>query len=363
MNKDILAGIESEADAELVNRLQKMDHPTLAAEKANVQVTQLKVAARAQRTASAQKSWKWILAVTGTVVMVTLVVTGIMAGLLRNVQQVQAASLDNLNGIVEISKDAGQTWAVVEDGEELASGDGLRTYADSSVMLTFPDGSVVQVGEEAEVFVSTLEYQKRVLTLELLQTAGETTHWVVPVREGGKYLVNTITGTAQVHGTVFNVNVPDAGLARFAVTDGLVEVSNDGNEILLAAGQVTLAEEDGSLVPAAYDFSLKGELEAIGTDGTWMVSGVTFKVTEDTRLKGEFVVGDFIHVIGRVLDSGERVADMIMYSQVDKEILCFSGTVESISETEWVISGQSVVVNSDTILGEGLEVGSLVEVR
>lgn len=363
MTKDILSGIETEADAELVSRLQQVDHPALAADKASAQVTQLKVAARAQRTASAQKSWKWILAVTGTVVMVTLVVIGFMAGLLRNVQQVQAASLDNINGIVEISKDAGQTWIVVEDGEGLASGDGLRTYTDSGVMLTFPDGSVVAVGEEAEIFVSTLEYQKRVLTLELLQTAGETTHWVVPVRESGKYLVNTVTGTAQVHGTVFNINVPDAGLARFAVTDGLVEVSNDGNEVFLAAGQVTLAEGDGTLVPAAYDFSLKGELESIGADGTWTVSGVTFKGTEDTRLKGEFVVGDFIHVIGRVLESGERVADMIMYSQVDKEILCFSGTVESISETEWVISGQSVVVNSDTILGEGLEVGSLVEVR
>ncbi|MEL7644598.1 MAG: hypothetical protein AAGU25_10885, partial [bacterium] len=108
MTKDILSGIETEADAELVSRLRQVDHPALAADKASAQVTQLKVAARAQRTASAQKSWKWILAVTGTVVMVTLVVIGFMAGLLRNVQQVQAASLDNINGIVEISKDAGQ---------------------------------------------------------------------------------------------------------------------------------------------------------------------------------------------------------------------------------------------------------------
>ena len=363
MKKELFTGIESQADAELINRLQQVDHPTLAAEKASVQVTQLKAAARAQRTASAQKSWRWILAVTGTVAVVTLVVIGVMSGLLGNVQQVQAASLDNVSGIVEITNDIGKTWTVVEDGEELAGGGGIRTYAGSSVLLTFPDGSIVQVGEEAEVYVTTLEYSKKTLKLVMLQTAGETTHWVVPIKEGGQYLVNTMTGTAQVHGTVFNVNVPDTGLARFAVTDGIVAVSNAGSEVLLAAGQATLAEIDGTLVPAAYDFSLKGELEAISADGNWTVSGVSFMVTEDTRLKGEFVVGDFVHVIGRVLESGERVADMIMYSQVDKEILCFSGTVENISETEWVISGQSVVVNSDTILGEGLEVGSLVEVR
>lgn len=363
MNKDILAGIESEADAELVNRLQLVDHPTLAAEKASAQVTQLKAAARAQRAGSVPKSWKWILAVTGTVAVVTLVVIGVMAGLLRNVQQVQAASLDNVSGIVEISNDIGQTWTVVEDGEDLASGGGIRTYAGSSVLLTFPDGSVVQVGEEAEVYVTSLEYSKKTLKLVLLQTAGETTHWVVPIKESGQYLVNTMTGAAQVHGTVFNVNVPDAGLARFAVTDGVVAVSNAGSEVLLAAGQATLAELDGTLVPAAYDFSLKGVLESIATDGTWTVNGVSFLVTEDTRLKGEFVVGDFIHVIGRVLESGERVADLVMFSQTDKEILCFSGTVESITETEWVVSGQSVIVDNETILSDDLEVGSLVEVR
>lgn len=362
-NIDLLAGIDSDADAEMANRLQQMEHPSLPAEKAQAHIAQLKSATRTQRSAAAPKTWKWVMAAVGAVAVVSVLVISIVAGLFSNIQQVQAASLDNVSGIVEITNDIGQTWTVVEDGEDLASGGGIRTYAGSSVLLTFPDGSVVQVGEEAEVYVTSLEYSKKTLKLVMLQTAGETTHWVAPIKEGGQYLVNTMTGAAQVHGTVFNVNVPDAGLARFAVTDGIVAVSNAGNEVLLAAGQATLAEFDGTLVPAAYDFSLKGVLESIGTDGTWTVNGVSFLVTEDTRLKGEFVAGDFIHVIGRVLENGDRVADMVMYSQVDKEILCFSGTVESISETEWVVSGQPVLVNAETLIGTGLEVGSLVEVR
>jgi len=360
---DLLTGIDSDADAEMANRLQQMEHPSLPAEKAQAHIAQLKSATRTQRSAAAPRTWKWVLAVVGTVAVVSVLVIGMVAGFFSNVQQGQAASLDNVSGIVEISNDIGQTWTVVEDGEDLASGGGIRTYAGSSVLITFPDGSVVQVGEEAEVYVTSLEYSKKTLKLVMLQTAGETTHWVVPIKEGGQYLVNTMTGAAEVHGTVFNVNVPDVGLTRFAVTDGIVAVSNAGSEVLLAAGQATLAELDGTLVPAAYDFSLKGVLESIGTDGTWTVNGVSFMVTEDTRLKGEFVAGDFIHVIGRVLESGDRVADMVMYSQVDKEILCFSGTVDSISETEWVIGGQSVLVNAETIIGDGLEVGSLVEVR
>jgi len=362
-NSNLLTGMDSDANAELANRLQQMDHPNLPAEKAQAQMAQLKAATRAQRSAAAPKTWKWVMAVAGTVAVVSILVIGIVTGLFSNVQQVQAASLDNVSGIVEVSNDIGQTWAVVEDGEELASGSGIRTYTGSSVLLTFPDGSVVQVGEEAEVYVTSLNYSKKTLKLVMLQTAGETTHWVVPIKEGGQYMVNTMTGAAQVHGTVFNVNVPDAGLARFAVTDGIVAVSNAGSEVLLAAGQATLAELDGTLVPAAYDFSIKGMLESMGTDGTWIVNGVSFQVTEDTRLKGEFVEGDFIHVIGRVLESGDWMADLIMYSQVDKEIPSFSGTVESISETEWVISGQSVLVNAKTIIGDGLEVDSLVEVR
>ncbi len=120
---------------------------------------------------------------------------------------------------------------------------------------------------------------------------------------------------------------------------------------------------DGSLIAAAFDFSLQGILESQGTDGVWVVNGVSFLVTDDTTIKDTLVVGDSIHVVGRVLESGERVADLIMLSKLDKEVLCFSGEVESIGDTEWIVSGQAVAINTETSIGADIVVGSQVEVR
>ncbi len=314
---------------ELAEQMNRMVHPVLPAEKAKAQVMQIKAAAQAQKHAKGQQQWKWAFAAIGTLAVVGVLLVGLVAGLFLNTSSVKAARLSNVAGIVEISKDAGQTWSFADNGDTLKTGDSLRTYIDSSTVLTYPDGSVVAVGADAAFEITTLEYSKKTLRVSILQTAGETTHWVVPVKEDGFYLVNTLNGTAEVHGTVFNVNVPDAGLSRFSVLEGKVAVSNTDNEVFLTPGQVTLAESNGTLVDPAYDFSLKGIIEQQNADGTWVVNGVTFGVTEETRISGDPLVGDTVHVAGRTLEEGGRIADVIMLSKLEKEILSFSGVVES----------------------------------
>lgn len=349
---------ENDQDEKLIKQLQQMDHPVMSAEKAQQQVKQLRLA-----VPKPHSHWKWVVAVASVTAIAGIMILALVASLLFKPNRVQAARLGNISGIVEISTNAGENWELAENDVKIKAGDSLRTYADSSVLLTYPDGSIVEVGENASLNIITLSYKDDALQAVVFQTAGETTHWVVPLSKGGEYLVRTQTGTAQVHGTVFQVSVPNPGLARFSVTDGKVAVSNENNEVFLTPGQVTLADAEGTVDDPAYDFSLKGMLESQGADGTWVVNGVSFLVTDETSISGDPVVGDSVHVVGRILETGERVADMIKLSKMDKEILCFSGVVESISDTAWVISGQNVAINEDTGLDDDLSVGSEVEVR
>jgi hypothetical protein len=349
---------ESDQDEILIKQLQQMQHPVMSTEKSQQQVKQLRMAIPKPRT-----HWKWIIAAAGVSAVVGVLILASVASLLIRTQNVQAARLGNISGIVEISTDAGESWELAENNDTIAAGDSLRTYTDSSVLLTYPDGSIVEVGEDAKVNIITLEYKNNVLQAVVFQTAGETTHWVVPLSKGGEYLVRTQTGTAQVHGTVFQVSVPNPGLTRFSVTDGKVAVSNEDDEVFLTPGQVTLASDEGTVDNPAYDFSLKGILESQGADGIWVVNGVSFLVTEETSISSNPVVGDSIHVVGRILETGERVADMIKLSKIDKEILCFSGVIDSIGDTAWVVSGQNVVIDENTELDDGISVGSEVEVR
>jgi hypothetical protein len=349
---------ENDQDEILIKQLQQVEHPIISTEKAQQQVKQLHMAIPKPRT-----HWKWVIAAAGVTAVAGVMILALVASLLLKTQNVQAARLGNISGIVEISTDAGDSWDIAKNDDKITAGNSLRTYTDSSVLLTYPDGSIVEVGEDAELNIITLDYKDDVLQAVVFQTAGETTHWVVPLSKGGEYLVRTQTGTAQVHGTVFQVNVPNPGLARFSVTDGEVAVSNENDEVFLTPGQVTLANDEGIVDDPAYDFSLKGILESQAADGTWVVNGVSFLVTEETSISGAPIVGDSIHVVGRILETGEYVADMVKLSKMDKEILCFSGVVDSISDTAWVISGQNIVINEDTELDDGLAIGSEVEVR
>ncbi len=226
--KVIQSEFDTEDDAKLADRLQKLEHPNLSPDVAKAQVAQLRAATISQHKAQKHSTGKWLLTFGSSAAVVGVLIFALVAGLFGNVKQVQAARLSNIAGIVEVTSDIGNSWTIASEDTTIKAGDGLRTYTGSNVLLTFQDGSVVQVGEDAEFYISRLEYQDGILNMVMLQIAGETNHWVIPIKDGGQYRVNTLTGSAQVHGTVFNVNVPEAGLARFAVTDGLVAVSNAG---------------------------------------------------------------------------------------------------------------------------------------
>ena len=281
-----------------------------------------------------------------------------MTGSPRNVQ---AATAMDLTGQVEVLVDS--QWQPLAEGDLVYAGDRLRTGDNSSATLVFYEGSRTMLSADADLTLAVVDgAQGNVLQVVMDQTAGTTEHSVVPLRgKDSTFLVHTQTGDASVRGTSFEVSVINSH-SRFAVDKGMVLIYNDQNAVLLTAGQASTASEDLNITDPAYEFRLVGNVTAIG-ETEWAVSGVTFTVTPQTAIASGVEMGSYVVVKGRTVE-GERIADSIAFVNGNqKPRLTFTGIVESMSDTAWVISGQTVVITPETMIQAGLAVGDTVEVR
>ena len=284
------------------------------------------------------------------------------------VQQASAhtARLASPNGIVEVASASGDDWHFIQEGESLTQGQSVRTYADSSVNLVFSDGSQTAIGADSDVTLTELGGGWGTsIQAKLTQNSGFTTNDVIPLRGSGAYfLLDTPAGQAIVHGTSFDVAVNDAGQALFGVTHGLVQVKNDRSEVFLASGQATLVQAGENPQKPGYQFTLQGKIDSI-TDTEWIVNSVKFSVTTDTDILGTNNPGDAVLVKGRILDTGEWVADSIEPANNDKERARFTGVVQTMGGVPgtWKIGGFEVQVNSKTEMDGDIKEGSAVQVN
>lgn len=120
----------------------------------------------------------------------------------------------------------------------------------------------------------------------------------------------------------------------------------------LFAERITLLEEDTN------PFEFTGLVESI-SDTLWVISGVDIVVNEHTEITGDPVVGDFVHVEGRILEDGTWLAREIKKVETSERFELI-GTVESIAP--WIVAGTSFEVNEFTHIEPGILVGSLVRV-
>jgi hypothetical protein len=275
----------------------------------------------------------------------------------------EMALLIEVSGEVEITRqDYDAEWMPVLDGVSIRPGQKVRTGPDGTVVLLFYEGSRTTLAPETEVMLSRLEGNgRRSLNMALTQIRGETSHNVVPLQgRGSSFEIYTQAGSASVKGTSFRVAVQEDGGARFSVDTGKVLVTGKNNEMVLTAGQVTTVQADENMEEAAYQFTLKGILESMDGD-SWTVDGISFMLDDETLIKGEPQVGDFVLVDGHIDEESGWVADMIKMMEDKKAKSSFSGIIESMGSS-WVISGLEVLVDEDTDLDEGLSIGDAVEV-
>ena len=349
-------------------------HPVLKPEIVQAQQARVVNTARAARASwagsrrSAARNWlaapRNSLALAGAFALVLVVIAAAVGiNLLLNFGQV--AKLADVTGLVEVANSADSSdWHFVSAGEALQAGQRIRTYADSTVTLAYYEGSRTLVGPDSELVVTDLGKSSGSLQVLLTQNAGMTSNVVVPLAGNASYFnIDTPSGLVVVHGTSFNVDVTPGGEVLFEVTHGKVQVKNDLSEVFLLSGQATSALPGAGFEQPGYQFTLTGMVESI-QDALWIVDGIQFSTTTATEILGTYMPGDGVVVKGRILDSGEWVADQIEPSQPDLHKANFTGLIETMPAIPgvWKIGGRDVMVTRDTDLGKGLEIGSPVQV-
>jgi hypothetical protein len=124
--------------------------------------------------------------------------------------QAQAAStsLSVLGGDVRIRHASGDV-TVAADGDLLAAADSVETGADGRAVITFFEGSTVEIEPSSAISIDALSVEADGGTIvRLTQAAGRTWHVVTKLLMGSsRYEVRTPASTASVRGTQFEIDV------------------------------------------------------------------------------------------------------------------------------------------------------------
>lgn len=351
----------------LAGSIKSLQHPLMDQDFAQAQKSNL--LRMVKQSVSEKSHWKTRIFNSGlsrtAVLMVILMVIGIGAFWLVGPVDASRAVVMDVQGVVKVSDQPNSLdWHLIQDGDSIRAGAHIRTFTESTATLVFFDGSRTTIGPDSDLTIEKMNgWWNKELQVEFDQKSGLTQHSVVPL-VGKKSFFDVITPNSKVsvHGTIFDVIVEDQKQTMVSVDMGTVRVSNSSQkEIYLTSGQVVTTRGYSDIEDPAYQFSLKGNLSAIGND-EWIVAGVAFTVVPQTILAGDFKIGDFLQVKGRVLD-GIYIADRVEFAKNDHLKLTFTGIVNSIGDGFWVVGEKQVVVNSETEIDENLDVGKVVNVN
>ncbi|MBI3549383.1 MAG: FecR domain-containing protein [Elusimicrobia bacterium] len=169
-----------------------------------------------------------------------------------------AVVLTEANGSVRVHNAKGP-WNPVVQGYVLAPGDEIKTERGSRAVLTFEDGSKVEIGSDSQFTLDEAKPEKSQMKLSF----GFLKAWVVKTVKQ-RFTVRTPTAVCSVRGTEFGVNVGRDGTSNVELFKGLLAVGDTkGNEVLLKDGQKVDVNQNGiGKVSTLGGGSDKGKQEA-----------------------------------------------------------------------------------------------------
>lgn len=129
--------------------------------------------------------------------------------------------IDKIEGVAEIYFPRTQVWKEVHDTPyRMENGDRVRSGAESSVDISFPDGSRVLLGPSSEFVVDSGERNEILLGLNI----GSLRAWVSHIASRKAFHVKTPSAVCAVRGTQFIVGVTPGRETSVDVTQGVVAV-------------------------------------------------------------------------------------------------------------------------------------------
>ena len=139
--------------------------------------------------------------------------------------------------------------------------------------------------------------------------------------------------------------------------------STESAALRLSGDTIEMQDENGTWGPVTGEstFEIAGLLE--GTD-PWMVTGNTFARRESTEIDESLQAGDPVRVKGVILEDGTWLAYSIERADAEQQpspMIVLIGKVTSMDP--WVVSGITLNVTSDTLIGEGITPDMIVHVE
>jgi hypothetical protein len=175
------------------------------------------------------------------------------AALVITQQRAAAAAtiLSILDGTASVARGTA-AFAAASDGDIVNTGDRVQTAQNSHAMVTFFDGSTLEIEPATTVQIEEAASVDGATAIRISQILGRTWASVQKLtRADSRFEVRTPTLTAAVRGTGFITEVLADGTSTVRVTDGTVQVTAQGQSVILSAGQSTAAAPNAPPTPPA----------------------------------------------------------------------------------------------------------------
>lgn len=151
-----------------------------------------------------------------------------------------ATILSILDGSASVARGTA-AFAPASDGDLVNIGDRVQTAVSSHAMVTFFDGSTLEIEPATTVQIEDASSAASgALSIRISQTIGRTWASVQKLtRADSKFEIRTPTAVAAVRGTGFITEVLADGTTTVQTTDGNVQVTGQGQSVTVGAGQTT----------------------------------------------------------------------------------------------------------------------------
>src|SRR6267143_1115818 len=186
--------------------------------------------------------------------IVALIAVGILIPTVLVLTQEKASAASMVLSVIDGTADVARApadFARAGDGHVLLAGDRVRTSDQGHAVVTFFDGSTIEI--EPATTITVVQATAAVdgaITIQLEQAMGRTWSSVQNLtRANSKFEIKTPTTTATVRGTGFVTDVLVSGATTVTTTDGIVAVSAQGQTVVVPAGSLTTLQPRGPPSP------------------------------------------------------------------------------------------------------------------
>ena len=151
--------------------------------------------------------------------------------------------LTEITGNITIQQTGSNNWIEAKLGMYLQAGDAINTSTNGIALLTFSDGSSIELQPNTEVGINELSVnsQNSSTHIKMEQLVGTTISRVQKlINSESSYDVTTSSGSAAVRGTVFTLVVIADGTTTATVTDGNVWMTAQGVTVVVGENQMSV---------------------------------------------------------------------------------------------------------------------------